>query len=147
MALKRLDNVGIVVTDLDAAIAFFTELGMELEGRAVIDGEWSAHVTGLPGNKAEIAMLRTPGGSGRIELARYLNPIAVEATPAITPPNTVGLTRTMFAVDDIDDTVARLERLGGSVVDEIVQYENSYRLCYMRGPDNIIVGLAEDLGG
>jgi catechol 2,3-dioxygenase-like lactoylglutathione lyase family enzyme len=145
MAVKRLDNVAIVGADLDPAIEFFAELGLTLEGRAEISGEWSARVTGLAGNHAEIAMMRAPGGGG-VELTRYEYPPAISSDPAVLPPNTLGFSRTMFAVDDIDDTVERLSAKGGELVADIVQYEDVYRLCYMRGPEGIVVGLAQELG-
>jgi catechol 2,3-dioxygenase-like lactoylglutathione lyase family enzyme len=142
----KLDNVGVVVEDLEAAIAFFDELGMELEGRATLEGDWVDRVDGLQGTRADIAMLRTPDGRGRLELTRYQHPAAVGPDPASEPPNTRGMGRIMFNVDDIDAVVARLQALGGKLVGEIVQYENAYRLCYLRGPEGIILGLAEDIG-
>ena len=144
MAL-RMDNVGIVVEDLTAAIEFFDELGLELEGRGMVEGEWSGRVTGLPDQRVEIAMLRTPDGHSRLELCRYLAPEVV-ADHRTAPVNALGYLRVMFAVDDIDDTVARLEAKGGVLVStEIVQYETAYRLCYLRGPEGILLGLAEAL--
>ena len=145
MALQRMDNVGIVVESLDAAISFFTELGLELEGRATIDGEWSGRVTGLHGQRVEIAMLRMPDGHGRIELSRYLTPPPV-ADHRNAPVNALGYLRIMFAVDDLDETLARLGEHGAQVVDEVVQYKDSYRLCYVRGPEGILIGLAEQIG-
>jgi catechol 2,3-dioxygenase-like lactoylglutathione lyase family enzyme len=145
MALKRMDNVGIVVESLDAAIAFFTELGLELEGRTMIEGEWSGRVTGLRGQRVEIAMLRMPNGEARIELSRYLTPPPV-ADHRSDPVNALGYLRVMFAVDDLDDTLNRLRKHGARVVDEVVQYEEMYRLCYVRGPEGILIGLAEDIG-
>jgi catechol 2,3-dioxygenase-like lactoylglutathione lyase family enzyme len=145
MALKRMDNVGIVVESLDAAIAFFTELGLELEGRAMVDGEWSGRVTGLHGQRVEIAMLRTPDGHGRIELARYIEP-APTKDHRNDPPNALGYLRVMFEVDDLDDVLARLGKHGAQVVDEVVEYEHVYRLCYVRGPEGVLVGLAEKIG-
>jgi catechol 2,3-dioxygenase-like lactoylglutathione lyase family enzyme len=145
MALQRMDNVGIVVESLDAAISFFTELGLELEGRATIDGEWSGRVTGLHGQRVEIAMLRMPDGHGRIELSRYLTPPPV-ADHRNAPVNALGYLRIMFAVDDLDETLVRLGEHGAQVVDEVVQYEDSYRLCYVRGPEGILIGLAEQTG-
>lgn len=145
MTIQRMDNVGIVVTDLDAAIAFYTELGLELEGRAQIEGVWAANVVGLDGMRSEIAMMRTPDGHGRLELARYHSPDAIVTEPALLPPNTVGLHRVMFAVDDIEDTVARLRQHGGELVGEISRFEDSYLLCYLRGPEGTIIGLAEQL--
>jgi catechol 2,3-dioxygenase-like lactoylglutathione lyase family enzyme len=144
MAVKRMDNVGIVVEDLDAAIAFFTELGLELEGRAPIEGEWADGVTGLRGMRVEIAMMRTPDGHGRIEMSRFLAPPVV-ADHRDAPVNALGYLRVMFAVDDIDDTLARLGKRA-EVVGEVVQYQDSYRLCYIRGPERILIGLAQELG-
>jgi len=146
LALKRLDNVAVVVEDLDAAIAFFTELGMALEGRGTVAGEWVDRVVGLEGTRSDIAMLRTPDGHGRIELTRYQHPAAVGPDPGSEPANTRGMGRIMFNVDDIDDVVARLQALGGELVGEMVDYEDTYRLCYLRGPEGIIVALAQDLG-
>jgi catechol 2,3-dioxygenase-like lactoylglutathione lyase family enzyme len=145
MAVLRMDNVGIVVESLDAAIAFFTELGLELEGRAMIDGEWSGRVTGVRGQRVEIAMMRMPDGQGRIELSRFLTPPPV-ADHRNAPVNSLGYLRVMFAVDDLDDTLARLEKHGAQVVDEVVDYENVYRLCYVRGPEGILIGLAQSIG-
>lgn len=144
MTVKRMDNVGIVVQDLDAAIGFFTELGLELEGRAPIAGDWADGVTGLRDMRVEIAMLRTPDGHGRLELSRFIAPPVV-ADHRTAPVNALGYLRVMFAVEDIDDTVARLRKLGAELVGEIVQYEDVYRLCYMRGPEGILIGLAEEL--
>jgi len=144
MAVKRMDNVGIVVEDLDAAIAFFTELGLQLEGRAPIEGDWADGVTGLRGMRVEIAMMRTPDGHSRLELSRFLAP-AVQADHRVAPVNSLGYLRVMFAVDDIDDTLARLGKLGAKIVGEVVQYENVYRLCYIRGPEGILIGLAQEL--
>jgi len=145
MALKRMDNVAVVVDDLDGAIAFFAELGMELEGRAQIEGAWAERVVGLEDMRTEIAMMRTPDGHGRLELSRYDNPPALAPEPRKVAPNTLGMHRVMFAVDDIDDSVARLRRHGAELVGEVTQYEDIYRLCYMRGPEGIIVALSEDL--
>ncbi len=145
MTVKRLDNVGIVVDDLDAAIAFFTELGLELEGRMPIAGRWADGVTGLRDMRVEIAMMRTPDGQGRLELSRFLAP-AVVADHRRAPVNALGYLRVMFTVDDLDDTLARLRTRGAQVVDEVVQYEDAYRLCYIRGPEGILIGLAEELG-
>lgn len=144
MAVKRMDNVGIVVEDLDAAIAFFTELGLQLEGRAPIEGDWADGVTGLRGMRVEIAMMRTPDGHSRLELSRFLAP-AVVADHRVAPVNSLGYLRVMFAVDDIDDTLSRLGKLGAKVVGEVVQYESVYRLCYIRGPEGILIGLAQEL--
>jgi catechol 2,3-dioxygenase-like lactoylglutathione lyase family enzyme len=139
-----MDNVGIVVENLDAAIEFFTELGLELEGRMPIEGEWAGRVTGVRGQHVEVAMMRTPDGHGRLELSRFdAPPIASDHRRA--PVNSLGYLRVMFAVDDLDDTLARLGRLGATVVDEVVNYEDIYRLCYIRGPEGILIGLAEQL--
>ena len=146
MTLRRMDNVGIVVDDLDAAVAFFTELGLELEGRAQIEGRWAERTVGLDGLRSEVAMMRMPDGHGRLELARYLSPAATSAGPAAPPPNTLGLHRVMFAVDDIQDTVTRLRGHGAELLGDISRYEDSYLLCYLRGPAGIIVALAEELG-
>jgi catechol 2,3-dioxygenase-like lactoylglutathione lyase family enzyme len=140
-----MDNVGIVVESLDTAIAFFTALGLELEGRAMIDGEWSGRVTGLRGQRVEIAMMRMPDGHGRIELSRYLTP-PTEADHRHAPVNALGYLRVIFAVDDLDETLARLAPHGAQLVDEVVQYEDVYRLCYIRGPEGILLGLAEKIG-
>ncbi len=144
MSLKRMDNVGIVVESLDAHISFFTELGLELEGRAMIEGDWSGRVTGLHGQRVEIAMMRMPDGHGRIELSRYIEPPPV-ADHRTAPANALGYLRVMFEVEDLDDTLMRLGEHGAQVVDEIVQYENVYRLCYVRGPEDILIGLAEKI--
>jgi catechol 2,3-dioxygenase-like lactoylglutathione lyase family enzyme len=141
-----MDNVGIVVEDLDAATAFFSELGMELEGRAQIEGLWADRTVGLDGVRSEIAMMRTPDGHGRLELAQYHAPAAVGAGLENPPPNTPGLHRVMFAVDDIEDTVARLRAHGAELLGEVARYEDSYRLCYLRGPAGIILALAEQIG-
>ena len=146
MTIQRMDNVGIVVDDLDAAIAFFSELGMELEGRARIEGRWADRTVGLEGVRSEIAMMRTPDSHGKLELARYDSPAAVGAEPQNPPPNTLGLHRVMFAVDDIDDTIARLRAHGAELLGEVAQYESIFRLCYLRGPVGIIVALAERIG-
>ncbi len=145
MSVRRMDNVSIVFEDLDATIAFFVELGLELEGRAPIEGEWADGCTGLRGMRVEIAMLRTPDGHSRIELSRFLAP-PVAADHRNAPVNALGYLRVMFTVDDIDDTVARLTRRGATVVDKVVQYAGMYRLCYIRGPEGILIGLAEQLG-
>jgi catechol 2,3-dioxygenase-like lactoylglutathione lyase family enzyme len=145
VALKRMDNIGIVVESLDAAISFFTELGLELEGRAMMEGAWSGRVTGLHGQRVEIAMMRMPDGQGKIELTRFLTPPPV-ADHRNAPVNALGYLRVMFAVDDLDDTLARLSEHGAQLVDEVVQYEDAYRLCYIRGPEGILVGLAEQIG-
>jgi len=145
MTIQRMDNVLIVVDDLEAAMAFFAELGMELEGETTVEGDWAGRVVGLDGVRADIVMMRTPDGHGRVELTKFRNPELVRAEPAISPPNTLGLRQIMFAVEDIDDTVARLRAHGAELVGEVAQYEDKYRLCYMRGPAGIIVALAEEL--
>ena len=146
MALRRMDNVGIVVDDLPEAVAFFREIGLDLEGQATIDGEWAGRVTGLPGQRVEIAMLRTPDGHSRIELSRYLEPPVV-ADHRDAPVNALGYLRVMFAVDDVDETLARLLDHGAQLVSsEVVRYADAYRLCYVRGPGGLLVGLAEELG-
>jgi catechol 2,3-dioxygenase-like lactoylglutathione lyase family enzyme len=144
MALKRLDNIGIVVDDLELTIEFFHELGLHLEGRATIEGEWAGRVTGLPGQRVEIAMMRTPDGHGRLELSRFLTPPVV-ADHRNAPVNALGYLRVMFAVDDIDETLGRLGRRGAELVGEVVQYQDSYRLCYIRGPEGLLIGLAQEL--
>jgi catechol 2,3-dioxygenase-like lactoylglutathione lyase family enzyme len=146
MTLVRLDNVGIVVEDLDAAVAFFTEIGLELEGRTPIEGRWAERVVGVEGMRSEIAMMRVPGSPGRLELSTYHAPGMVDVGLGTAPANTMGLHRVMFAVTDLDDTVERLGRLGATLVGEIVRYEDAYRLCYLRGPEGVIVALAEELG-
>jgi catechol 2,3-dioxygenase-like lactoylglutathione lyase family enzyme len=145
MTVTRMDNVGIVVADIDAAIAFFAELGLELEGRAPIEGDWADGVTGLPGMRVEIAMMRTPDGHSRVEISRFLNPPVV-ADHRVAPVNALGYLRIMFTVDDIDGTLARLEKRGATIVGDVVQYGDVYRLCYIRGPEGILLGLAEQLG-
>ncbi|OEZ75875.1 glyoxalase-like domain protein [Janthinobacterium sp. HH104] len=144
MTVKRMDNVGIVVADIDAAIAFFTELGLVLEGRAPIEGDWADGVTGLHGMRVEIAMMRTPDGHSRLELSRFLAPPVV-ADHRNAPVNALGYLRVMFTVEDIDDTLVRLVKCGAKLVGEVVQYENMYRLCYIRGPEGILIGIAEQL--
>jgi catechol 2,3-dioxygenase-like lactoylglutathione lyase family enzyme len=144
MALKRMDNMGIVVESLDTAIAFFTELGMKLEGRAMIEGEWAGRVTGLGKQRVEMAMMVTPDGHSRLELSRFLTPPPV-ADHRNAPVNALGYLRVMFAVDDIDETLVRLRERGAQLVGELVQYEDSYRLCYIRGPEGLLIGLAEQL--
>ena len=146
MTIHRMDNVAIVVDDLDAAVAFFTELGMELEGKAQIEGLFADRTVGLDGVRSDIAMMRTPDGHGRLELTRYHTPAAVGAEPENPPPNTLGLHRVMFAVDDIHDTLTRLRAHGAELLGEVAQYENIYLLCYLRGPAGIIVALAEQIG-
>ena len=145
MTIKRMDHVSVVVDDLAAAIAFFTTLGMALEGKMPVEGPWVDRLCGLEGVQVDIAMMRTPDGHGRVELTKFRNPELVGAEPAIAPPNTLGLRQIMFAVEDIDDTVARLRAHGAELVGEVAQYEDKYRLCYMRGPGGIIVALAEEL--
>ena len=145
MALRRMDNVLIVVDDLEAAKAFFVELGMELEGEMPVEGRWVDRVVGLENVRCEIAMLRTPDGHGRVELDKFHTPAAVGAESKNAPVNTLGLRRIMFAVDDIDDALARLRAHGAELIGEVAQYEDVYRLCFMRGPDGIIIGLAEQL--
>jgi catechol 2,3-dioxygenase-like lactoylglutathione lyase family enzyme len=145
MTIRRMDNVGIVVDDLDAVIAFFGALGMELEGRGLVEGRWAASVVGLDDQRIDVAMMRTPDGHGRIELAQYHTPKAIVGVPADAPANTLGIRRVMFAVDDIDDVVADLRTHGAELVGEVAQYQDSYRLCYIRGPEGVVVGLAEEL--
>jgi catechol 2,3-dioxygenase-like lactoylglutathione lyase family enzyme len=144
MTIQRMDHVGVVVDDLEAAIAFFVELGLELEGEAAVEGRWVDRVAGLDGVRVDIAMMGTPDGHGRIELTKFHTPTAVSAEPN-APANTLGLRSIMFAVDDIEDVVARLRAHGAELVGELEQYEDSYRLCYVRGPEGIIVALAEQL--
>ena len=141
-----MDNVGIVVASLDAALSFFAELGLELEGRAMVEGEWAGRVTGLGDQRVEIAMMRTPDGHSRLELSRFITPPVV-ADHRNAPVNALGYLRVMFAVDDIDDTLARLRKHGAELVSsEVVQYQDAYRLCYIRGPERILIGLAQELG-
>jgi catechol 2,3-dioxygenase-like lactoylglutathione lyase family enzyme len=144
MALKRMDNVGIVVDDLPATIDFFRDIGLELEGQATIEGEWAGRVTGLGDQRVEIAMMRTPDGHGRLELSRFLTPPAI-ADHRKAPVNALGYLRVMFAVDNIDETLERLHKRGAQLVGEVVQYENAYRLCYIRAPEGLLVGLAQEL--
>lgn len=145
MTIRRMDNVGIVVDDLDAAVAFFTELGMELEGRMPIEGPWAENVVGLGDMRSEIAMMRIPNAPGRLELAVYHSPKAITPKPEVAPANTLGLHRVMFTVDDIEATLARLRRHGAELVGVVARFEDSYLLCYLRGPSGIIVGLAQEL--
>jgi catechol 2,3-dioxygenase-like lactoylglutathione lyase family enzyme len=145
MTIKRMDNVGIVVDDLEAATAFFVELGLELEGEATVEGRWVDGVVGLDGVRADIAMVRTPDGHSRLELTRFRTPAALKGEPD-APANTLGIRRIMFAVDDIEDVLGRLQAHGAELVGEVAQFEDSYRLCYVRGPEGIIVALAEQLG-
>jgi catechol 2,3-dioxygenase-like lactoylglutathione lyase family enzyme len=144
MALKRMDNVGIVVESLDDAISFFAELGLRLEGRAFVEGEWAGRVTGLGTQRVEIAMLVTPDGHSRLELSRFLTPPVI-ADHRNAPVNALGYLRVMFTVDDIDDTLTRLRKRGAQLVGDVVQYEDTYRLCYIRGPEGVLIGLAEEL--
>jgi catechol 2,3-dioxygenase-like lactoylglutathione lyase family enzyme len=145
MTIQRVDNIGIVVDDLKAAIAFFVELGLELEGEATVEGQWVDRIVGLDGVRSDIATMRTPDGHGRIELDKFHTPTAVRAGPEDAPVNTLGIGRIMFAVDDLDDLLARLRTHGAELVGEVVQYEDQYRLCYVRGPEGIIIALAETL--
>jgi catechol 2,3-dioxygenase-like lactoylglutathione lyase family enzyme len=144
MTVKRMDNVGIVVESLDVAIAFFSELGLRLEGRAMIEGEWAGRITGLGTQRVEIAMMITPDGHSRLELSRFLAPPVV-ADHRNAPVNALGYLRVMFAVDDLDATLARLRTHGAQLVGDVVQYEDAYRLCYIRGPEGILIGLAEEI--
>ena len=144
MTLKRMDNMGIVVESLDAAVAFFTELGMRLEGRAMIEGEWAGRITGLGNQRVEVAMMVTPDGHSRLELSRFLAPPVV-ADHRNAPVNALGYLRVMFAVENIDETLARLQQYGAQLVGDVVQYQQSYRLCYIRGPEGLLIGLAEEL--
>jgi catechol 2,3-dioxygenase-like lactoylglutathione lyase family enzyme len=144
MTLRRMDNVGIVVESLETAISFFSELGLKLEGRATIEGEWAGRITGLGNQRVEIAMMVTPDGHSRLELSRFLTPPVV-ADHRRAPVNSFGYLRMMFAVDDLDDTLARLGERGAQLVGEVVQYETAYRLCYIRGPEGLLIGLAEEL--
>jgi catechol 2,3-dioxygenase-like lactoylglutathione lyase family enzyme len=146
MTVKRMDNVLIVVDDLEAAIAFFVELGMELEGQTTVEGPGVDRVVGLDGVRSDLAMMRSPDGHGRLELDKFHTPPAVRAEPVNAPVNTLGIRRIMFAVDDIEDVLARLQTLGAELIGEVVQYGDSYRLCYVRGPEGLIIALAEELG-
>lgn len=146
MTLQRMDNVLIVVEDLEAAKAFFVELGMELEGETLVEGRWVDLVVGLENVQCKIAMMRTPDGHSRIELTRFHSPSAIKAEPKNVPVNTLGIRRIMFAVDDIDDVLTRLRTHGAELVGEVARYEDMYRLCYIRGPEGIIIGLAEQIG-
>lgn len=146
MALLRMDNVGIVVEDISATIAFFLELGLELEGQGTIEGDWAGRVTGLSDMRVEMAMMRTPDGHSRLEISRFVTPSPV-ADHRTAPVNALGYLRVMFAVDDLDETLARLSELGAELVStEVVRYEDAYRLCYVRGPEGLLIGLAEPLG-
>lgn len=145
MTIKRLDHVSVVVQDLPAAVAFFTALGMTIVGEAPVEGPWADRVNGIENIQVDIVMMQTPDGHGRLELTKFRNPKLVELEPAIAPPNALGLRSVMFTVESVDDTVARLRANGAELIGEVVQYENQYRLCYMRGPAGIIVALAEEL--
>ena len=145
MTIKRMDNVGIVIENLDDAISFFSELGLNLEGRAMVEGEWAGRVTGLGNQQVEIAMMVTPDGHSRLELSRFLSPLVI-ADHRNAPVNALGYLRVMFAVDDIDELLVRLLKRGAQLVGEVVQYEDSYKLCYIRGPEGLLIGLAEQLG-
>jgi catechol 2,3-dioxygenase-like lactoylglutathione lyase family enzyme len=145
MTIRRMDNVGIVVNDLAAAVAFFVELGLELEGETTVEGSSVDRLVGLDDVRTDIALVRTPDGHGRVELMKFQRPTAVSAEPKNAPANTLGIRRIMFAVDDIEDVVARLRAHGGQLVGELTQYEDKYRLCYIRGPEGILVALAEQL--
>src|SRR3982750_511497 len=144
MAIKRMDNVGIVVDDLEATVDFFRELGLELEGRSTIEGEWAGRVTGLGDQHVEVAMMRTPDGHSRLELSRFIRPTVI-ADHLNAPVNALGYLRVMFAVDDIDETLAKLRTQGAQLVGDVVQYEEAYRLCYIRGPEGLLIGLAQEL--
>jgi catechol 2,3-dioxygenase-like lactoylglutathione lyase family enzyme len=145
VTIQRMDNVGIVVESLDTAISFFAELGLELEGRTMVEGEWAGRVTGLGDQRVEIAMMRTPDGHNRLEFSRFLTPSVVD-DHRTAPVNALGYLRVMFAVDDLDDTLARLRKHGAQLVGEVVQYEDVYWLCYIRGPEGLLIGLAEQIG-
>jgi catechol 2,3-dioxygenase-like lactoylglutathione lyase family enzyme len=145
MAIKRMDNVGIVVEDLDATVDFFRELGLELEGQGTIEGEWAGRVTGLGDQHVEVAMMRTPDGHSRLEISRFLRPPVI-ADHRNAPVNALGYLRVMFAVDDLDETLERVLKRGAQLVGEVVNYQDVYRLCYIRGPDGLLIGLAQELG-
>jgi catechol 2,3-dioxygenase-like lactoylglutathione lyase family enzyme len=145
MTIKRMDNVGIVFDDLEAAIAFFVELGMELEGKMFVEGSWADRIVGLDGQQLDVAMMRTPDGHSKLELMSFRTPKAIRPEPANAPANTLGIRRIMFAVDDIEDTVARLRTHGAELIGEVVRYEDIFLLCYLRGPEGVIVALAEEL--
>jgi catechol 2,3-dioxygenase-like lactoylglutathione lyase family enzyme len=145
MTLKRIDNVSIVLEDLQAGIDFFLELGLELEGQMIVEGDWVGHVIGLTDVKSEIAMLRSPEGNSRLELTTFHRPAAVRTEPADVPANALGIRRIMFTVEDIDDTLARLEKRGAVLIGQVTQYQDLYRLCYLRGPEGIMLALAEEL--
>ena len=145
MTIKRLDHVSVVVDDLAAAIAFFAALDMTIEGEAALEGPWVDRINGLEGIQVDIVMMRTPDGHGRLELTKFRNPKLVELKPAIAPPNALGLRSVMFTVENVDDTVTRLRANGAELIGEVAQYEDQYKLCYMRGPAGIIVALAEEM--
>lgn len=145
MTLKRMDNVSIVVEDLAATIAFFVELGLELEGQTRVEGSWADEVVGLRGMQVEIAMMRTPDGHGRLELSKFIKPAAIEVKPKNAPANTLGISRIMFAVENIEDVLARLQTHGAKLVDKVSRYEDSYLLCYLRHPEGFLIALAEEL--
>ena len=145
MTILRMDNVGIVFDDLDAAVAFFVELGLELEGKMTVQGEWSDRIVGLDGQRVDVAMMRTPDGHSKLELMSYQKPTMISPEPKIAPPNTLGIRRLMFAVDDIEDTITRLRPHGAELIGEVVRYEDIFLLCYLRGPEGVIVALAEEL--
>jgi catechol 2,3-dioxygenase-like lactoylglutathione lyase family enzyme len=145
MTIKRLDHISVVVEELDAAIEFFTALGMSIEGRMPVEGPWVDRINAIEGIQVEIVMMRTPDGHGKLELTKFRHPALVDVQPVNAPPNALGLRSVMFAVEDIDDTIARLRARGGELIGEVVQYEQIYRLCYMRGPAGIIVALAEEI--
>jgi catechol 2,3-dioxygenase-like lactoylglutathione lyase family enzyme len=145
MAIKRMDHISVVVDDLPAAIAFFTTLGMAKEGEAPVEGPWVDRVNGIENIQVDIVMMRTPDGHGQLELTKFRNPKLVDIEPAVAPPNALGLRSVMFTVESVDDTVARLRATGGELIGEVVQYEDQYKICYMRGPAGIIVSLAEEL--
>jgi catechol 2,3-dioxygenase-like lactoylglutathione lyase family enzyme len=145
MAVVRMDNVGIVFDDLDAAVAFFLELGLELDGRMTVEGEWSDRIVGLQGQRVDIAMMRTPDGHSKLELMSYQTPAMISPEPKNAPANTLGIRRLMFAVDDIEDTITRLRTHGAELVGEVVRFEDLFLLCYLRGPEGVIVALAEEL--
>lgn len=145
MTVKRMDNVGIVVASLDEAVAFFEQLGLRLEGRSLIEGDWAGRVTGVRDQRVEVAMMVTPDGHGKLELSRFLTPKPI-ADHRTAPVNSLGYLRVMFAVEDLDATLAKLRQVGAKLVDQVVRYEDAYRLCYIRGPEGILIGLAEELG-
>jgi catechol 2,3-dioxygenase-like lactoylglutathione lyase family enzyme len=145
MTIKRLDHVSVVVDDLEAAISFFTALGMTIEAKMPVEGPWVDRINGIEGVKVDIVMMQIPDGHGKLELTKFRNPDLVDLKPAIAPPNALGLRSVMFAVDSVDDSITRLRAKGGELIGDVVQYEDSYRLCYMRGPAGIIVALAEEL--